>query len=49
LSLPTTETELTEGKHYWEAELMLENMGNIMIDISRPNLDPAVQHCSRRT
>jgi hypothetical protein len=39
LSLPTTETELTEGKHYWEAELMLGNMGNIMIDISRPNLD----------
>jgi hypothetical protein len=40
-SLATTETELTEGKHYWEVELLSENMGNIMIGISRPNLDPA--------
>jgi hypothetical protein len=39
-SLATTETELTEGKHYWEVELLSENMGNIMIGISRPNLEP---------
>jgi hypothetical protein len=38
--LTTTETELTEGKHYWEVELLSEDMGNIMIGISRPNLDP---------
>jgi hypothetical protein len=34
--LTTTETELTEGKHYWEVELLSE----INIGISRPNLDP---------
>jgi hypothetical protein len=39
-SLTTTETELTEGKHYWEVELLSENLVSIYIDISRPNLDP---------
>jgi hypothetical protein len=46
-SLTTTETELTDGKHYWEVELLSGNvcdingMGNIMlIGISRPYLDP---------
>jgi hypothetical protein len=42
-SLTTTETELTEGKHYWEVELLSKNLGilrNIFIGISRPNLDP---------
>jgi hypothetical protein len=39
-SLITTEIELTEGKHYWEVELMSETVGNINIGISRPNLDP---------
>jgi hypothetical protein len=38
-SLATTSTKLTEGKHYWEVEL-LSNMSNIYIGISRPNLDP---------
>jgi hypothetical protein len=38
-SLTTTETELTEGKHYWEVELLSENVC-IFIGISRPNLDP---------
>jgi hypothetical protein len=38
-SLATTETELTEGKHYWEVELVSEDMDS-MIGISRPNLDP---------
>jgi hypothetical protein len=39
--LTTTDTELTEGKHYWEVELLSENMSYIlMIGISRPNLDP---------
>jgi hypothetical protein len=39
-SLTTTETELTEGKHYWEVELLSEKVTNIFIGISRPNLDP---------
>jgi hypothetical protein len=41
-TLTTTETELTEGKHYWEVtwELLSEDMSNIYIGISRPNLDP---------
>jgi hypothetical protein len=47
--LTTTETELTEGKHYWEVELpSLNNAGaGIMIGISRPNLDPAGQYFHR--
>jgi hypothetical protein len=36
----TSEAELTEGKHYWEVELMSENVGSILIGISRPNLYP---------
>ena len=39
-SLTTTETELTEGKHYWEVELLSESVVNLFIGISRPNLDP---------
>jgi hypothetical protein len=37
--LTTTKTELTEGKHFWEVELLSEIVANIMIGISRPNLD----------
>jgi hypothetical protein len=40
-SLTTTETELTEGKHYWEMELLSKSMSYIGIGISKPNLDPA--------
>ena len=39
-SLTTTEIELTEGKHFWEVELLSENMSYIYIGISRPNLNP---------
>jgi hypothetical protein len=46
-SLTTTETELTEGKHYWEVELLSESnqtFNSILqqprIGISRPNLNP---------
>jgi hypothetical protein len=39
-SLTTTGTELTEGKHYWEVELLSEDVSNILIGISRPNLNP---------
>jgi hypothetical protein len=38
-SLTTTGVELTEGKHYWEVELLLKST-EIGIGISRPNLDP---------
>jgi hypothetical protein len=37
--LTTTGTELSEGKYYWEVELLSKKM-IIMIGISRPNLDP---------
>ena len=46
-SLTTSEIELTEGKHYWEVELLSENMGDIFIGISRPNLDPTGEYYSR--
>jgi hypothetical protein len=39
-TLTTTGTELTEGRHYWEVELLSESMSCIFIGISRPNLDP---------
>jgi hypothetical protein len=44
-SLTTTGTELTEGKHYWEVELMSEGMGMTFVGISRPNLDPTGDYC----
>jgi hypothetical protein len=44
MSLVTTGTEITEGKHYWEVELksesLAESMSLIFVGISRPNLDP---------
>jgi hypothetical protein len=45
--LTTTETELTEGKHYWEVELLSEDIGNLFIGISRPNLDPTGAYLGR--
>jgi hypothetical protein len=54
MSLTTTGTEITEGKHYWEVELMsksmgLENLGMMFIGISRPNLDPRGEYYLRRS
>jgi hypothetical protein len=43
-SLTTTETELKEGKHYWEVGLLSKDMDYVMIGISRPNLDPKGQY-----
>jgi hypothetical protein len=43
-SLTTTGIELTEGKHYWEVELLSKNVANTMIGISRPNLEPTVDY-----
>jgi hypothetical protein len=39
-SFATTETEITEGKHYWEVELLSEIVSLVFVGISRPNLDP---------
>jgi hypothetical protein len=35
-------TEFTEGKHYWEVELVSESVC-MLIGISRPNLDPTMR------
>jgi hypothetical protein len=39
-SLTTTGIELTEGKHYWEVELLSASVTCIYIGISKPNLRP---------
>jgi hypothetical protein len=40
-SLTTTGNELTEGRHYWEVELLSGNAdGEMFVGISRPNLNP---------
>jgi hypothetical protein len=36
----TTGTELTEGRHYWEVEVLSENMWGTYVGVTRPNLDP---------
>jgi hypothetical protein len=49
LSLTTTGIELTEGKHYWEVE-MLTDVGVewvTFIGITRPNLDPKGKYFAR--
>jgi hypothetical protein len=43
-SLTTTGIELTEGKHYWEVELLSKNVRSTFIGISRPNLDPTGEY-----
>jgi hypothetical protein len=46
-SLTTAGTELTEGKHYWEVELLSENMRDIrciFIGISKLNLNPVGEY-----
>jgi hypothetical protein len=46
-SLTTTGIEITEGKHYWEVELISSIAHMIFIGISRPNLDPTGE-CHRK-
>jgi hypothetical protein len=46
-SLTTTEIKLTEGKHYWEVELMSKDVNLIFIGISRPNFDPTGEYYDR--
>jgi hypothetical protein len=49
-SLTTSETELTQGKHYWEVTLISESVMDIYIGISRPNLNPKGEYLgSKRT
>jgi hypothetical protein len=36
----TTRIELTEGRHYWEVEVLSKNMAGIGVGVTRPNLDP---------
>jgi hypothetical protein len=36
----TTGIELTEGRHYWEVELLSKDVNAIYVGVSRPNLDP---------
>jgi hypothetical protein len=53
-SLTTTGIELTEGKHYWEVEMLSDVAdcwtSDVCIGVTRPNLDPRVeqiyQHCT---
>jgi hypothetical protein len=35
----TTGFELTDGRHYWEVELLFDNTDYIFVGVSRPNLD----------
>jgi hypothetical protein len=48
-SLTTTEIELTEGRHYWEVQLLSESMSGIYVGISRPNLDPTGDYINYNT
>jgi hypothetical protein len=48
-TLTTTGTELTEGTHYWEVELLSKQMSGIYIGISRPNLSPTGSYFGRAT
>jgi hypothetical protein len=41
----TTGVELTEGRQYWEVELLSENMYDIFVGVTSPNLD----HISRKS
>ena len=40
MSLTTSGTEITAGRHYWEVQVVSENSRSILVGISRPNLDP---------
>jgi hypothetical protein len=40
----TTGAELTEGRHFWEVELLSNRVAGIYVGISRPNLDPVGEY-----
>jgi hypothetical protein len=43
----STGVELTEGRHFWEVELLSENMGYSYVGVTRPNLDPEGHYMGR--
>jgi hypothetical protein len=44
----TTGVELTEGRHFWEVEVLWpEDMENIYVGVTRPNLDPEGDYINR--
>jgi hypothetical protein len=43
----TTGVERTEGRHYWEVELLSKRFGGIYVGISRPNLAPVGDYLFR--
>jgi hypothetical protein len=49
-ALTTTGIELTEGRHYWEVEMLSKEVLGMYVGISRPNLDPRAAyfeaHCT---
>jgi hypothetical protein len=40
----TTGVELTKGRHYWEVELLSEDVIDIYVGVARPNLDHVGNH-----
>jgi hypothetical protein len=45
----TTGVELTEGRHYWEVELLSESRDSIFVGVTRPNLDPEGSYMTRNS
>jgi hypothetical protein len=43
----TTGVELTEGRHYWEVEMLSEDTNGIYVGVTRPNLDPVGDYMAR--
>jgi hypothetical protein len=43
-SLVTSGVELTRGQHYWEVELMSDEVSGILVGVTRPDLDPKIFH-----
>eukprot|EP00935_MAST-01C_sp_MAST-1C-sp1_P000058 g58.t1 len=46
-SLTHTGEELTEGRHYWEAEIAGGEIGCCNLGVCRPNADPRAEHVRR--
>jgi hypothetical protein len=44
----TTGFELTEGRHFWEVELLSEGRYGIYVGVARPNLDPVGDYALRQ-
>jgi hypothetical protein len=46
-TLVTSGTELTAGKHYWEVVLLTDPDRNVLVGVTRPNLDPTRDYAVR--